>query len=47
MPGTLMPVWKKSLSDEQIWRVIGYVQQMFAQPFYHDPDEGDAPPPYD
>ena len=46
VPGTLMPVWKESLTDEQIWRVIDYAQQMFAQPFYHDPDEGDAPPPY-
>jgi cytochrome c oxidase cbb3-type subunit 2 len=46
VPGTLMPVWKTSLEDRQIWPVIGYVQQLFAQPFYHDPDEGDAPPPY-
>ena len=27
--------------------MISYVQQMYAQPFYHDPDEGDPPPPYD
>ena len=46
LPGTLMPMWKESLSEDQIWRVISYIQQTFAQPFYHDPDEGDPPPPY-
>jgi cbb3-type cytochrome c oxidase subunit II len=46
VPGTLMPVWKTSLSDDQIHRVIRYVQVIYAQPFYHDPDEGDPPPPY-
>jgi mono/diheme cytochrome c family protein len=47
VPGTLMPVWKTTLSDQQIWNTISYVQQMYAQPFYHDPDEGDPPPPFD
>ncbi len=46
VPGTLMPVWKTSLSDDKIHRVIRYVQVIYAQPFYHDPDEGDPPPPY-
>src|SRR5450756_2402549 len=46
VPGTLMPVWKTSLSDAQLWRVIDYAQQLFAHPFYHAPDEGDPPPPY-
>jgi len=47
VPGTLMPVWKTSLTDAQIKDAIEYVQQMFAQPFYHDPDEGDPPAEYD
>ena len=47
VPGTLMPVWKTTLNDQQIWNTIAYVQQMYAQPFYHDPDEGDVPPPFD
>ena len=47
IPGTLMPVWKTTLNDQQIWNTISYVQQMYAQPFYHDPDEGDVPPPFD
>ena len=47
IPGTLMPVWKTTLNDQQIWNTIAYVQQMYAQPFYHDPDEGDVPPPWD
>lgn len=46
VPGTLMPVWKTSLTDTQIWQVIDYARQMFARPFYHDPDEGDPPPPF-
>ena len=46
VPGTLMPVWKTSLDDRQIGTPSSYVQLMYAQPFYHDPDEGDPPPPY-
>ncbi len=46
VPGTLMPVWKTSLSDQKIKLIIKYIQLMYAQPFYHDPDEGDVPPPY-
>lgn len=39
--GTVMPPWKESLSEEQRWKVIRYVQQVFARPIMHDPDEGD------
>ena len=39
----VMPTWKLSLSEDQRWKVIAYVQQTFAQPLMHDPDEGDAP----
>jgi mono/diheme cytochrome c family protein len=46
LPGTLMPTWKLSLSDDQRWKVIAYVQQTFSRPVMHDPDEGDAPAPY-
>jgi mono/diheme cytochrome c family protein len=39
--GTLMPTWKESLTEEERWKVIRYVQQVFARPVMHDPDEGD------
>jgi mono/diheme cytochrome c family protein len=41
IPGTLMPTWKESLTDDQRWKVIRYVQQIYAHPVMHDPDEGD------
>jgi mono/diheme cytochrome c family protein len=47
IPGTLMPVWKKSLTEDQRWKVIRYIQQIFARPIMRDPDEGDPPTPYD
>jgi mono/diheme cytochrome c family protein len=39
--GTLMPTWKESLTEEERWEVIHYIQQIFARPVMHDPDEGD------
>jgi mono/diheme cytochrome c family protein len=39
--GTVMPPWKESLAQDQRWKVIRYVQQIFARPVMHDPDEGD------
>jgi mono/diheme cytochrome c family protein len=39
--GTVMPTWKASLSDDERWKVIRYIQQIFARPVMHDPDEGD------
>jgi mono/diheme cytochrome c family protein len=41
VPGTVMPTWKTSLTEEQRWDVIRYIRQIFAQPVMHDPDEGD------
>jgi mono/diheme cytochrome c family protein len=41
IPGTVMPTWRESLTEEQRWKVIRYVQQVFARPVMHDPDEGD------
>ncbi len=41
IPGSVMPPWKQSLSEEQRWNVIYYVQQIFAHPTERDPDEGD------
>ena len=41
VPGTLMPTWKASLSEEERWQVIRYVQQIFARPTMRDPNEGD------
>jgi len=39
--GTVMPTWKTNLSEDERWTVIRYVQQIFARPVMHDPDEGD------
>ena len=47
VPGTLMPVWKASLSETKRWYAIRYVQQQFARSFYRDPAEGDVPPEYE
>jgi mono/diheme cytochrome c family protein len=41
VPGTLMPTWKASLTEEERWKVIRYVQQIYSRPIMHDPDEGD------
>jgi mono/diheme cytochrome c family protein len=41
VPGTVMPPWKESLTEEQRWKVVSFIQQVFARPVMHDPDEGD------
>jgi cbb3-type cytochrome c oxidase subunit II len=41
IPGTLMPPWKASMTEEERWLVVRYIQQIFAQPVMRDPDEGD------
>jgi mono/diheme cytochrome c family protein len=41
IPGTLMPTWKTSLTEDQRWKVIRYIQQIFSRPIMRDPDEGD------
>jgi mono/diheme cytochrome c family protein len=46
IPGTLMPTWKESLTEDQRWKVIGYIQQIFARPVMRDPAEGDPSGPY-
>jgi cbb3-type cytochrome oxidase cytochrome c subunit len=44
--GTVMPPWKESMSEQERWQVIRYIQQIFARPVERDPDEGDPPSPY-
>jgi mono/diheme cytochrome c family protein len=44
--GTLMPTWKASLTEEERWSVIRYIQQTFARPVMRDPAEGDIPTEY-
>ncbi len=39
--GSVMPPWKESLTEEERWQVVRYVQQVYARPVMHDPDEGD------
>jgi mono/diheme cytochrome c family protein len=41
IPGTVMPPWKESMSEDDRWRVIRYIQQVFARPLMRDPAEGD------
>jgi len=44
--GTVMPPWRESLSEEERWQVIRYVQEIFARPVERDPAEGDPPGDY-
>jgi mono/diheme cytochrome c family protein len=46
IPGTVMPPWKESLTEDERWKVIRYIQETFAQPIMRDPDEGDPPDGY-
>ncbi len=46
IPGTVMPPWKSSLTDEELWNVLRYIRYTFARPAMHDPDEGDPPAEY-
>lgn len=39
--GTVMPPWKESMTEEERWKVIRYIQQIFSRPVERDPDEGD------
>ena len=41
VPGTVMPTWKASLTEDERWMAIRYIQQIFAHPVDRDPDEGD------
>ena len=45
--GSVMPPWKESLTEQQRWNVIRYVQEVYARTFERDPDEGDVPKEYD
>jgi mono/diheme cytochrome c family protein len=46
LQGTLMPTWKASLTEEERWSVINYIQETFARPTMRDPAEGDVPADY-
>lgn len=46
VPGTVMPTWKTSLTEEERWSAIRYIRETFARPSMHDPDEGDPPAEY-
>ncbi|MFL7894215.1 MAG: c-type cytochrome [Anaerolineales bacterium] len=46
VPGSVMPPWKESLSQDHRWMVIRYIQQIFARPLMRDPAEGDPPSTY-
>ncbi len=40
VPGTVMPVWKESLTEAQRWTVIRYIREIFAQPTMHATEPG-------
>ena len=44
--GSVMPPWKESLSEQERWDVIRYIELTFARPSMHDPAEGDPPADY-
>lgn len=44
--GSVMPPWKESMTEDERWKVIDYVRQIFARPVERDPDEGDPPGDY-
>lgn len=41
IPGTVMPTWKLSLTEDERWNVVRYIERIFSRPIMHDPDEGD------
>lgn len=47
VPGTIMPRWKESLSEEERWLVVLFVQKGFMDMAPHLTDEGDLPTAYD
>ncbi len=44
--GSVMPPWKESLTVQERWDVIRFVQQVYAAPFERDPNEGSPTPAY-
>jgi mono/diheme cytochrome c family protein len=47
VPGTVMPVWKQSLTEEELWLVILFERNAFMDMQPHLADEGDLPKEYD
>ena len=39
--GSVMPPWRESLTEDQRWQVIRYIEEELANPVERDPDEGD------
>ncbi|MCB2178288.1 c-type cytochrome [bacterium] len=46
VPGTVMPPWKESMTEQERWQVIRYIQQIFSRPLMRDPAEGDPTAEY-
>jgi len=47
VPGTVMPMWKQSLTEEERWLVILFERHAFMDMQPHLADEGDLPTAYD
>ena len=46
VPGTVMPMWKQSLSENDRWLVVNYIRGAFMDMVPHYTDEGDLPAKY-
>jgi mono/diheme cytochrome c family protein len=46
VPGTVMPIWKLAMSDEDRWLVALYVKHAYMDMVPHYTDEGDLPAAY-
>lgn len=47
VPGTVMPRWKQSITEEERWLAVLFIQNAFMDMVPHLTDEGDLPKEYD
>lgn len=47
VPGTVMPMWRQSMTEDERWLVTLYIQNAFMDLVPHLTDEGDLPAAYD
>lgn len=46
VPGSVMPPWRESMSEDDRWAAIHYIRTVFSRPAMRDPDEGDPTDSY-
>lgn len=47
VPGTVMPKWRQSMTEDERWLVVLYIQNAFMDMVPHLTEEGDLPAEYD